>query len=59
MDLGATDVLVDVQRGPPPALAWFAGLTDLPAFPGFVVMEDLWRQPGFWVYQLGSHRCVW
>ncbi len=39
MDLVDTDVLIDVQRGHPPALAWFAGLTDLPAVPGFVVME--------------------
>jgi len=34
-----TDVLVDVQRGHPPALAWFAGLVELPAVPGLVVME--------------------
>ena len=34
-----TDVLIDVQRGHPPALAWFAGLTDLPSVPGLVVME--------------------
>jgi predicted nucleic acid-binding protein len=39
MDLMDTDVLIDVQRGHPPALAWFAGLADLPAVPGFVVME--------------------
>ena len=39
MDLVDTDVLIDVQRGHPPALAWFAGLMDLPAVPGFVVME--------------------
>src|SRR5438477_5945556 len=39
MHLVDTDVLIDVQRGHPPALAWFAGLTDLPAVPGFVVME--------------------
>jgi predicted nucleic acid-binding protein len=39
MDLVDTDVLIDVQRGHPPALTWFAGLTDLPAVPGFVVME--------------------
>jgi predicted nucleic acid-binding protein len=39
MDLLDTDVLIDVQRGHPPALAWFAGLTQLPAVPGFVVME--------------------
>ena len=39
MDLLDTDVLIDVQRGHPPSLAWFASLTDLPAVPGFVVME--------------------
>ena len=39
MDLLDTDVLIDVQRGHPPALTWFAGLTDLPAVPGIVVME--------------------
>src|SRR2546428_11424228 len=39
MDLVDTDVLIDVQRGHPPALAWFASLTELPAVPGFVVME--------------------
>jgi hypothetical protein len=39
MDLVDTDVLIDVQRGHPPALAWFAALLDLPAVPGFVIME--------------------
>src|SRR5258708_3164143 len=39
MDLLDTDVLIDVQRGQPPALEWFAGLTELPAVPGFVIME--------------------
>lgn len=34
-----TDVLIDIQRGHPPALAWFGSLTDLPSVPGFVVME--------------------
>lgn len=34
-----TDVLIDIQRGHPPAVAWFASLTELPAVPGFVVME--------------------
>lgn len=34
-----TDILIDVQRGFPPAVQWFAGLTDLPAVPGYVVME--------------------
>src|ERR1051325_9951175 len=39
MHLLDTDVLIDIQRGHPPALAWFQGLKDLPAVPGFVVME--------------------
>src|SRR5947209_2212188 len=39
MDLVDTDVLIDIQRGHAPAVAWFAGLTKLPAVPGFVVME--------------------
>jgi hypothetical protein len=39
MDLVDTDVLIDVQRGHPPAVAWFASLMDLPDVPGFVVME--------------------
>jgi hypothetical protein len=30
MDLVDTDVLIDVQRGHPPALAWFASVTTLP-----------------------------
>lgn len=34
-----TDVLIDVQRGHKPALAWFSGLADVPSVPGFVVME--------------------
>jgi predicted nucleic acid-binding protein len=39
MEILDTDVLIDVQRGHPPALAWFASLTDLPAVAGIVVME--------------------
>lgn len=39
MDLIDTDVLIDVQRGHPPALTWFAGLTTLPSVPGIVAME--------------------
>lgn len=39
MVLVDTDVMIDVQRGHPPALAWFSALTALPAIPGFVVME--------------------
>lgn len=34
-----TDVLIDIQRGHRPAVDWFAGLDELPAVPGFVVME--------------------
>ncbi len=34
-----TDVLIDIQRGHEPAIAWFSGLTDVPSVPGFVVME--------------------
>jgi predicted nucleic acid-binding protein len=34
-----TDVLIDIQRGHPPAIAWFASLADVPSVPGFVVME--------------------
>jgi predicted nucleic acid-binding protein len=32
-------VLIDVQRGHAPAVAWFASLTNLPSVPGLVVME--------------------
>jgi predicted nucleic acid-binding protein len=39
MNLVDTDVLIDIQRGHPPAVAWFAGLTEPPLVPGFVVME--------------------
>ena len=39
MDLLDTDILIDVQRQHAQALAWFAGLTTLPAVPGFVAME--------------------
>jgi len=34
-----TDVMIDIQRGYSPALAWFASLPELPSIPGFVVME--------------------
>src|SRR5687767_5474636 len=34
-----SDVLIDIQRGHAPALAWFSGLTEMPSVPGFVVME--------------------
>jgi predicted nucleic acid-binding protein len=39
MILVDTDVMIDIQRGHAHALTWFAGLTELPAIPGFVVME--------------------
>ena len=39
MDVVDTDVLIDIQRGHPPALVWFASRQELPAVPGFVVME--------------------
>jgi hypothetical protein len=39
MDVLDTDILIDVQRGHPPALDWFAQLTELPCVPGYVVME--------------------
>ena len=34
-----TDVLIDVQRGHPPAVAWFSDQTQPLAVPGFVAME--------------------
>lgn len=34
-----TDVLIDIQRGHAPAIAWFASLPEIPSVPGFVVME--------------------
>lgn len=34
-----TDILIDVQRGHAPAMAWFGALSELPCVPGFVVME--------------------
>ncbi len=34
-----TDVMIDIQRGYGPALAWVASLPELPSIPGFVVME--------------------
>lgn len=39
MHLLDTDILIDVQRGYAPALAWFSGLEEMPSVPGFVVME--------------------
>ncbi|MDP9314281.1 MAG: PIN domain-containing protein [Chloroflexota bacterium] len=34
-----TDIVIDIQRGHAPAVAWFTSLTELPLIPGFVVME--------------------
>lgn len=34
-----SDILIDILRGHGPATQWFAGLSNLPAVPGFVVME--------------------
>ncbi|MGB3493450.1 MAG: PIN domain-containing protein [Elainellaceae cyanobacterium] len=34
-----TDVMIDIQRGYEPALAWFASLPEVPSITGFVVME--------------------
>lgn len=39
MRLLDTDVLVDIRRGFAPAVAWYNGLTERPAIPGFVAME--------------------
>lgn len=39
MDVIDSDVLIDIQRGHPPAVAWFQGLSEFPAVAGFVVME--------------------
>jgi hypothetical protein len=34
-----SDILIDIQRGYAPAVAWFSNLTELPAVPGLVAME--------------------
>lgn len=34
-----SDVLIDILRGHPAAVEWFADLRELPSVPGFVVME--------------------
>jgi predicted nucleic acid-binding protein len=39
VDILDTDILIDVQRGHPPAIEWFSNLIDVPAVPGYVVME--------------------
>ena len=34
-----TDVLIDIQRGYPPAVEWFKSLSEIPTVTGFTVME--------------------
>ncbi len=34
-----SDILIDIQRGHAPAIAWFSSLSEIPSIPGFVVME--------------------
>ena len=41
MQIVDTDVLIDVQRGFGPAVAWFKSLTELPAVTGYTVLELL------------------
>lgn len=39
MRLLDADVLVDIQRRHPPAVAWYHSLAELPTVPGLVIME--------------------
>jgi predicted nucleic acid-binding protein len=39
MRLLDTDIMVDIERGFPPAVAWLASLSEPPSLPCFVVME--------------------
>jgi predicted nucleic acid-binding protein len=41
MRLLDSDIMVDLQRHFPPALAWFDSLTEAPGLPGFVALELL------------------
>ncbi len=34
-----TDVIVDIRRGHPPAVAWFSQQPKLPGIPGYVALE--------------------
>lgn len=34
-----SDILIDILRGHEPAVLWFGALAELPAVPGYVVME--------------------
>lgn len=36
-----TDILIDLSRGYPPALAWFASLNDASLIPGYAIFELL------------------
>jgi hypothetical protein len=60
-----TDVIIDVQRGHDPAVAWFASLAELPSVPGFVVMElvqdarDTIQVGGYLVEDVGGGYQVW
>ena len=45
MQLVDTDVLIDVQRGHPPALAWFASMTERPSISSLTVMELIQDAP--------------
>lgn len=40
-----TDILIDIQRGHAPALAWFASLSELPVVSGFTIMELIQDAP--------------
>ena len=64
MELVDTDVLIDFQRRHPPAVTWFAGLTSLPAVPGFVVMELIqnarnWREVRQALRLVAPFQVVW
>jgi predicted nucleic acid-binding protein len=40
-----TDILIDIQRGHEPAVAWFTALAELPLVSGFTVMELIQDAP--------------
>lgn len=40
-----SDIVIDVQRGHPDAVAWFRGLSELPLLPGLVMMELIQDAP--------------
>ena len=43
MYLVDTDVMIDVQRGYAPAIAWFASASELPSIPGWPTETDCAR----------------